>query len=292
MLCADANDLTYSGHLSGANTQYLLVDLIICDGEDTCQDVNVTYNQIAGTFIDYLYIDTRYDYGNLTNPIRYTINYNNQILIDQFYYSEHYHTLHANVAYNDDNTTTTFYSVEYEKSTLKYLISPFMFTVYFSMSQEYDVYVPYVDYQPVVGSSRRDLASNSDENIMSPHYFIFYLIAQIGGFLAFFILLIGAKVRSMNENYLMYQTINEYHEISNHENRQQEEQDNLENQFSYEQSLNFDRSRSANQILPNNRNSVVHEDDPLMYQNEGGSSDEQDEAQYQQHPEFDGNLRI
>ena len=82
------------------------------------------------------------------------------------------------------------------------------------MNQKYDVYVPYIDYQPVV-NSRRDLSSNSDEKIMFAHCFIFYLIAQIGGILAFFILLIGAKIRSMNENFLMYKTINEYHDIIN-----------------------------------------------------------------------------
>ena len=96
------------------------------------------------------------------------------------------------------------------------------------MSIEYNVYVPYVNYQPVIATNRRELASNGDENIMSQHYFVFYLISQIGGFFAFFTLFIGSKIKSINESYLMYKMINEYHEILNYESQQQDEKDNLQ----------------------------------------------------------------
>ena len=293
MLCAATNDLLYSGHYSGSNAHYVLVDLIVWDYDnETCQNIDDIYSQVSGVLINYLYIDARYDYNNLTNPIHYTINYNNFISVDEHFYKENFHTLHTNVAYNNDNTTTTFYSVDDSKSRSSYPVMPFLFTVYFTMGEEYDVYIPYIDYQPVITSYRRDLASRSNENILSPHYFIFYLIAQIGGFVAFFILLIGAKIKSMNESYLMYKTVNDYHEISKAENQQQDGQDNVANQLSFEQSLNLDRSRNSNQIAPRNRNSIVYEDDPLMYQNEGGSSDEQDAAEDHHQPVFERPSRI
>ena len=57
-----------------------------------------------------------------------------------------------------------FYSVDYERYRRQYSDPQLLWTVYFSMDQEYDVYVPYIDYQPVMNSSRRNLSSN-DKNI-------------------------------------------------------------------------------------------------------------------------------
>ena len=220
--------MIYRGDLIGTNSQYVSVDLYICDNGHHCQDTDSIFTQISGSYLYYLYVDAKYDYDNLTNPIRYNINYNNRILVDPNYYNLNIHSLHANVAYNNDNTTTTFYSVDYGKSLSDYPQLPFLATVYFLMSREYNVYVPYVNYQPVRATNRRELASNGDENIMSQHYFVFYLISQIGGFFAFFTLFIGSKIKSINESYLMYKMINEYHEILNYESQQQDEKDNLQ----------------------------------------------------------------
>ena len=123
--------MIYRGDLIGTNSQYVSVDLYICDNGHHCQDTDSIFTQISGSYLYYLYVDAKYDYDNLTNPIRYNINYNNRILVDPNYYNLNIHSLHANVAYNNDNTTTTFYSVDYDKSLSGYPQLPFLATVYF-----------------------------------------------------------------------------------------------------------------------------------------------------------------
>ena len=148
------------------------------------------------------------------------------------------------------------------------------------MADDYEVYVPYIDYQPVVSSNRRNLASN-DDNIMSTHYFIFYMLAQIGGFSAFFILLLGQKIKSINENYLMHLTINDYNSIVNQYEQHLNEENDSSNHFekskiNYKNSTN--KRKSQNRL--SKRNSIANEQDDLIQQNEGGSSeDEQDQQQ-------------
>ena len=235
-------------------------------------------NQISGVVTDYLYISAGYDYGNLSNPVHYRVVSDNYILIDENLRSYNSHHLHANLAYNDDNTSTRFYSVDYQRVTLNYPIKGLLATTLFYLDEKYDVYVPYIDYQPVLNSSRDIPDSSNDENIMSIHYFMFYFIAQIGGFLGFFMLLIGAKIKSMNDTYLMYKSINDYnfvlHEIM---------KKNANNELQSEQAVNIRDSRNDNNHSQNNdRHPIVHEDDPLMNQNEGGSSDEQEHVQHQQ----------
>ena len=167
-------------------------------------------SQIPGKFVNYIYISAEYNYDDLSNPIHYRVAFENHILIDEFRFTLNFHHLHANLAYRNDNTTTTFYNVDNQRVWSYYPTEIFWSTIAFTMDDKYDIYVPYIDYQPIVDSNKRSLDSNNDENIMSMHYFIFYIIAQTGGFLAFFMLFIGAKIKSMNETYLMYKTINDY----------------------------------------------------------------------------------
>ena len=112
-----------------------------------------------------------------------------------------------NVAHFINNTSSRFYSVQQQRVWKSAPKERVVSTLYFTLTDKYDVYVPYVNYQPILSSSS-SISQSKDNYIMSFHYSIFYFIAQTGGFIAFFILLIGVKVRSMNERYMMFEIIN------------------------------------------------------------------------------------
>ena len=272
-----SKELEYNGHLYGINSKHFSVEVILCNGEDYWIN-NYPIDNVAGTYIEYLYIDARYDYNDLENPIHYRVNYENSILADDKHFYSQFIKLHPNIAYSSNGTNTTFFSAEYEKLWHYYVDGSLLSLVYFALADDYEVYVPYIDYQPVVSSNRRNLASN-DDNIMSTHYFIFYMLAQIGGFSAFFILLLGQKIKSINENYLMHLTINDYNSIVNQYEQHLNEENDSSNHFE-KSKINYKNSRNKSRNRLSKRNSIANEQDDLVQQNEGGSSeDEQDQQQ-------------
>ena len=218
-------------------------------------------NQINGTDISYIFIDAEYDYDNLENPIHYRINYGNFALIDSYYTTHYIHHLSPNIAYKADNTTSVFYDVEDIKKFSFYSYENFLLVLVFEISDRYDIYIPYIDYQPVMNTSRRNLESNSEENIMSTPYFIFYFLSQIGGIWSFFILIIGPILKYIKEVSLMQKILNEYNNILANENLQ----------VNKPLALNTSNKQSRrNNYFSQNRSFNEQE------QNEGGSSSEHD----------------
>ena len=70
----------------------------------------------------------------------------------------------------------------------------------------------------------------------------------------------------------MYLTINEYNSISEQNENLQNDQNNSINQFENRNQVYYENQNKK--LLK--RNSIINEDDQLIHQNEGGSSDEQD----------------
>ena len=268
MKCLTVDDIEYNGYKEGYNSKYLVIEFARCY-EDGCPSEEIQIDKITGTEIEFLYIDQRYDYSDLNNPIHHRVNLHNRVMLDNDRDFDQIYHIHPNIAYNSDNTTTNFYKVEYKRS-FSYLPSRrFLAKVYFELSDEYEVYEQYTNYQPILPSNRTNLDSKNDEKIMSPHYFAFYLISQTGGFLAFFVLVIGTIVKSMNQNYLMYMIINQYNKFFDKEEQLKR---SSPKEHMTKQTSNLENSKRNPQ---NQRNSIIQENDPLMYQNEGGSSDEE-----------------
>ena len=183
-------------------------------------------------------------------------------MIDQNYFNVHIYDLSPNVAYNNsDNTNRRFFSVSQQKSFSFPSDVNYFCSLYFQLNNRYEVYVPYIDYQPIENSNRRNLASG-DKNIMSTHYFIFYLIAQIGGFFAFFVLFCGPKIKSINELNLMYEVINEYNEMIGNEIQSEDHEVNPIQDSNCKPELVTQKSK-----LNKSRNVPLQEENPLMDQN-------------------------
>ena len=106
-------DYDYYGHMYGLQSKFLYVDVSLCHSFDDWIDPDVAINDLEGTVVDYIYIDAEYDYNDLENPVHYSINYENLILIDKYYTTEHIYHLSPSIAYSSDSTTTVFYDVEH-----------------------------------------------------------------------------------------------------------------------------------------------------------------------------------
>ena len=143
----------------------------------------------------------------------------------------------------------------------------------FEISEKYDVYVPYIDYQPVVNQERRNLASDDQDNIMSTPYFIFYFISQIGGFWSFFILIIGPQIRHINEAHLTQKMINDYKEMVSQERSEMDQKRLLLSNAGKSYKTYYTNSNYLRKSI-NPQSSSSHEKHKSIEQNEGGSSDE------------------
>ena len=201
MVCPSRDDLEFFGNRNGYDYGNLLIEVIRCDGKDYClTNSEIEQLMVLSLQVKFLYIDQEFDYNDLDNPIRYRVNYEGFIeLVPSLIFHKYYYLSPNRVIIND--TVTRFYNVEFESSRDNVNDGVGIGYVVILPTTKYDVYIPYIDYQPIVNSNRRNLASDNEEEIMSIHYFVLYFISQIGGFSAFFLLLIGSIIKYINERY-------------------------------------------------------------------------------------------
>ena len=110
------------------------------------------------TRLEFIYIDQEFNYHDLNNPINYRVNYNGFIeLMPSVAFQKYYYLSQNRVIVND--TTEKFYNLQFQFSITNSNTSYEIGFIYIVPTTRYDVYIPYIDYQPVVSSSLRNLDS-------------------------------------------------------------------------------------------------------------------------------------
>ena len=199
----------------------------------------------------------------------YRVVYSDQLFLDLKYTRTEVFTISPNQAKIND-TTTTFYGVKGDYDKIQTISDNILSSLIFTLSDEYDVYEPYINYQPVINSNRRNLNSINRENIMPPHYFMFYFLSQIGGIYAFLMLFLGYWVKSTNQTSLMFSLINDFNKLKI-KNAKTKRRKNIDrSRLTTRRSANIQNKRNAKF---KKRNSMMNQS--IESQNEGGSSSDQ-----------------
>ena len=206
-----------------------------------------------------------YDPTDQNNPVKYKFNSRITVPVNYGWFSEKNLRIKQNQVKKLDGTIANFPSIQYEDTNFFGYSSYYLSILYLDLSDNYDYYDMYVDYQPVIDSSRRNLDSASDEEeIMSPEYFAFYIMAQMGGLYTFFILIFGIFVNHYNKQAFNHTTINEVYRFNIMKNVEDEQYDVSAN--------HFDRNHGRRVMPANSREvplgnqSIYRENDPLMNQ--------------------------
>ena len=77
-ICPIRNNISYSGSVLGYNSHSIVVDIELCIGNVSCQPD--AKNKTYGTLVNFVYVDSVYDYNNITNRIKHRVSFEISIL--------------------------------------------------------------------------------------------------------------------------------------------------------------------------------------------------------------------
>ena len=172
-----------------------------------------------------LLVEGYYDHTSQSDPVKYKLNLFNPLELQFNSSVTKTYKMKQNKVKKLDGSIEQFVSYE-AKEVLYYDLTSVLASFYFEMADNYDYYETYIDYQPVIdSSSRRNLEqhdssarnleqeeSSSNKDLMSGGYFVFFVMAQMGGLYTFLKLVFGLFVHHFNTQSLNHKIMNQVHE--------------------------------------------------------------------------------
>ena len=162
-----------------------------------------------------------YDHTSQNNPVKYKFTRPHQVYLNFGRYIIKSLNLKQNRVKQLDGSIELFVSYENGIESNVVADSQFLSTFIFEMADNYDYYETYIDYQPVINSSLRNLQqdesstrnleqeeSSSSKDLMSSEYFAFFVMAQMGGLYTFLKLVFGLFVHHFNTQSLNHNIMN------------------------------------------------------------------------------------
>lgn len=149
-----------------------------------------------------VYTEGYYNELSYADPISFGINYYNSLSLNRLSQNTlRYSYIRPNEVRMADGSKDYFYTVHHEPhnfydATYQYFLSDYYFidNVYNIYEQEtlYEpVWTPMRNLESLTSTEHRDLDVKKTEELMPLHYFIFYVLAQLGGLYAMFVLIFG-----------------------------------------------------------------------------------------------------
>ena len=214
-----------------------------------------------------LLVEGYYDHTSQSDPVKYKLNLFNPLDIQFNFSVTKTYKMKQNKVKKLDGSIEQFVSYEAKEVLYYDLNTSILASFYFEMDDNYDYYETYIDYQPVIDSSTRNLEqqeSSDNKDLMSGGYFAFFMMAQMGGLYTFLKLVFGLFVNHFNTQSLYHAILNQVHESNinskEEENDHSESDKNLKNkENSYKKEKDFIDFKALK--------SKIQEVDPLIRQN-------------------------
>ena len=159
LICPSRDDIELFSRIDGHDNGQLVFQIVKCQDQDYCEDIfEIDRLMKLYTRLEFIYIDQEFNYHDLDNPIHYRVNYNGFIeLMPSVAFQKYYYLSQNRVIVND--TTEKFYNLQFQFSITNSNTSNEIGFIFIVPTTRYDVYIPYINYQPVVSSSLRNLDS-------------------------------------------------------------------------------------------------------------------------------------
>ena len=155
-------------------------------------------------------IEGHYDPDDYNDPVKYRMmyDYSNYLVLSQI--DHNFIRVKRNVVNMLDGSTRTFYTTDFSSIDSSGVPISTLFRANFMLDHEYTQYDQYVNYRiSQTGRMLNSENSSNNENIMSGHYFAFYILAQFGGLYAFLHLFFGFFMSKWTEQHLKLTIVNE-----------------------------------------------------------------------------------
>ena len=98
-----------------------------------------------------------YGPSDLDNPIKYKFNNRITVPINYEWFSDKHLSIKQNQVKKIDGNTTNFPTIQYEDANFYEYFTYILSVCYFKLTDNYDHYEMYTNYQPDFDSSRRNL---------------------------------------------------------------------------------------------------------------------------------------
>ena len=210
-------------------------------------------------------VEGYYDPTDLDNPVKY--KFNNKITVPTNYgwFSNKHLTIKQNQVKKLDSNTINFSTIQYEDANYFEYFTDYVSSCYFDLADSYDYYEMYIDYQPDLDSTRRNLDSASnEEELMSGEYLFFYVMAQMGFLYTFLYLNFGIFINHYNKQALNHTIINELYRAYSIRDPEDEKKYASQNNIGRNHMRRVALANSRR--VPNRNQSVYRENDPLVNQ--------------------------
>ena len=232
-------------------------------------------NDYQGALFSVYVVEGYYDPDNYNNPVKYRINaeLGTYLILNQ---TDNYHfKVKGNVVNMLNGVTREFYTTELGIHDFNYepTIKDLNYT--FMLNHEYTQYDQYIDYEISPTARRLDSESSSvNYDIIPGHYFMFYIMSQLGGLYVFLHLIFGLLMNKWTEQHLKQTLMNEL--------------------YSSIEAKSKSRSQALNQQTESNKSSkaspsldikVPHKNEQLPLINEQAAKMENRENQSERHNE-------
>mmetsp|Transcript_19999 Transcript_19999/g.22329 ORF Transcript_19999/g.22329 Transcript_19999/m.22329 type:complete len:351 (-) Transcript_19999:48-1100(-) len=132
----------------GQNFSHIYLQLLKCNTGGSCV-AGTTY---AGSYFDFLYISADYDHTSPADPVKYSINLDNEFIIDvsgRYYFG---FKLQKQMFTHMDTTVHTFYKVLKNHEGYQYYQTDIMLYATFLLDDIQISWTPYYEYQPKISS--------------------------------------------------------------------------------------------------------------------------------------------
>ena len=257
-LCPNLTNVNFTSGSHVSQFQYVEVSAVLWVNDSTgsnWQNADQIGNKFLGDTMRLIIVEGYYDPTDLDNPVKY--KFNNKITVPTNYgwFSNKHLTIKQNQVKKLDSNTINFSTIQYEDANYFEYFTDHVSSCYFDLADSYDYYEMYIDYQPDLDSTRRNLDSASnEEELMSGEYFAFYIMALMSGLYSFFILLFDIYVNHYNKQALNHTTMNEVYKLYAIRNAEKKKSHASEN--------NIDKSYMW-KVIPAENRRVLYENQPI-----------------------------